>query len=162
MRISVSQLRSIIKEEVKRVLVEATGFQIGDMVRPKHDNAEVPLRANPSFRELPMKNASIADHEDVEVLDVATDRGDEYVLVELPSGVQGWALSYNLVPATGPSRKGSIKLYSVDIFTKNPPPGKQKYVRSVNVRATSTSDAQAKFDSKNKLNPGEYMEIGPK
>ena len=166
MKITVSQLRRIIKEEVQRTLLEQDDidmpvFQVGDTVRTKFERAQVPLRANPSFRELPMKNASLTDHQDVEVLDVAVDRGEQYVLIELPSGDQGWALSSNLVASVGPSRKGSMKLFAVDIFTKNPPPGKQKYLRTVQVRATSDSEAKAIFQSKNKLKPGEYVEIAP-
>ncbi len=165
MKITVSQLRRIIKEEVQRTLLEQDDidipvFQVGDIVRTKIEGANVPLSANPSFRESPMRTASLASHQDVEVLDVADDRGDQYVLIELPSGDRGWALSYNLAPADdGPSRKGAITLYAVDIFTKNPPPG--KYLRTVQVRATSDSEAKAIFQSKNKLKPGEYIEIAP-
>ena len=166
MKITVSQLRRIIKEEVQRTLLEQDDidmpvFQVGDMVRTKIEGANVPLRANPSFRELPMRTTSLASHQDVEVLDVALDRGDQYVLIELPSGDQGWALSDNLAAADGPSRKGVPTLYAVDIYTKNPPPGKQKYLRTVQVRATSDSEAKAIFQSKNKLKPGEYVEIAP-
>ena len=164
MKITVSQLRRIIKEEVQRTLLEQNDldrpvFQVGDMVRTKFKGANVSLRANPSFRELPMRTTSLADHQDVKVSKVHYDGSDQYVLIKLPSGGQGWALSDDLTAAVGPSRKGVPTLYAVDIFTENPPPG--KYLRTVQVRATSDSEAKAIFQSKNKLNPGEYIQIAP-
>lgn len=108
MRIKVSQLRRIIKEEVSRSLNEiaAPTFRVGDVVRSSNPRIGAPLygkRAD-GTADVTRKIGELAPSEDATVLefDPTVSPG---VLLQLVDGSEKFVSHYSfLVPASGPAR----------------------------------------------------------
>lgn len=156
MKLTLQQLRLIIKEEVQKSLLESSKnliFKPGDLVRTKNPRYEAPIYASQSDGSPDTAHGMISKlstAEDAKVIEI--DVSGEMIKVTTPGGIEGWIIGSFLIPATSETRKAPTGKEFVVTFI-----GAQGRFRKKTIIAKDISDAEAKAARIAKS--GEHVEI---